>query len=417
LIASSLGAFSLIAWAAIVWTTLIPGARATAHVLAQRAQSAITALRDGAPLPEGITAISGPRPQTRRLPAFGFSFYLLNLRHQLEADLPGSDIVVARSVMPSQIWVRPPGMPDQWLVLRWQVARPETPVALLLVILSGALLTLVGAAVFARRLTAPLADLVAATTRVAEGERVKFDSTTGPSEVRSLALAFRSMSHRLGELDEQRELMLAGLSHDLRSPLARMRVAVELLDARDGALADQMKLEVQEMDRVIGQFLHYVRAAYRESPVEACVDEVIRASLAPYDTDTRLRFELNATQMRPCAVETMRHILLNLVENAFEYGQPPVTVRSRLTPSDFCLSVEDGGTGLTEQQWQEAIRPFRRLRSAPGSGHTGLGLAMVDRLARACAGTLTARRATRGFVVEVTIPTTGPALQTGNLAP
>jgi two-component system osmolarity sensor histidine kinase EnvZ len=203
--------------------------------------------------------------------------------------------------------------------------------------------------------------------------------------------------------------MLAGLSHDLRSPLARVRVAVELLDPRDRVLAQQMAVEVEEIDRIVGQFLHYVRAGYRESPVEASADELVRETLAPYASDTKLHLDLNCAEPRMLAVEGLRHVLLNLVQNAFEYGQPPVKVRTGVEHDMLRISVEDRGHGLSDQDWQEAIRPFQRLRATPGAGHTGLGLAMVDRLVQACRGTLTARRIEGGFVVDVTLATTvGP---------
>jgi two-component system osmolarity sensor histidine kinase EnvZ len=278
----------------------------------------------------------------------------------------------------------------------------------------GALLTLGGAAIFARRLTSPLAALVSATRHVAQGERVTIDTRSGPIEVRSLAQAFQAMTHRLAELDEQRELMLAGLSHDLRSPLARVRVALELLDPRDAALARQMIVEIEEIDGIVGQFLRYVRAGYAEAPTLVSVDDVIKSTLAYYVTERQLQLELNAPTPCLIAVDAMRHILQNLVQNAFEYGAPPIVVRSELSPallnspSLLKLSVEDHGTGLSAQEWQEALRPFKRLRTTPGSGHTGLGLAMVDRLIRACEGTLTPRRTGGKFTIEVALTATFP---------
>lgn len=408
LIASTLAAFSLIAWAATVWTTVIPAAEATAHVLAERTDAAVAAYRSGAPLPDGVTvARTLAARESRLLPGFAFSFYLINVRRQLQADLNGSEVFVARTAIPSEIWVRTPQIPDRWLVLRWQLARPETPMALFVVIAIGALLVLGGATIFARRLTAPLADLVLATQRVAEGERITVDPVSGPVEVRSLAMAFQSMSHRLAELHEQRELMLAGLSHDLRSPLARVRVAVELLDTRDLELARQMTVDVEEIDRMIGQFLHFVRAGYREAPVRACPDEVIRETLSRHAPQPGLRMQLHATETRLLAVDALRHIVINLVQNAFEYGKTPVTVHTCLAPGELRLSIEDSGPGLSEQEWREALLPFRRVRAIPGTGHTGLGLAMVDRLVHACRGTLAARRIEGGFTVDITLATTG----------
>jgi two-component system, OmpR family, osmolarity sensor histidine kinase EnvZ len=409
LIASTLAIFTLLAWAAIVWTTVIPAARATADFLALRSHTAVASYKNGTPLPEGVTVVAGPPPSRVRRPSvFALSFYMINLRAKLRADLPGAEVLVSRSAMPSELWVQMPDLPGQWLILYWRVARPETPAALMGVFLLGASLTLVGGAVFAQRLTSPLAALVTATRHVAQGERVKIDTQSGPIEVRTLAESFQAMTHRLAELDEQRELMLAGLSHDLRSPLARIRVALELLDPRDAALARQMIVEVEEIDTTVGQFLHYVRAGYAEPPALVSVDEVIRATLAHYVAERQLLLELNAG--RPCqiTVEALRHVLLNLVQNAFEYGAPPVNVRSELTPSSLRLSVEDHGAGLSPKEWQEALRPFKRLRTTPGSGHTGLGLAMVDRLVRACGGNMASRRESGKFIIAVELTASVP---------
>jgi two-component system osmolarity sensor histidine kinase EnvZ len=209
------------------------------------------------------------------------------------------------------------------------------------------------------------------------------------------------MSNRLAELDEQRELMLAGLSHDLRSPLARVRVAVELLEEPNVALATQITEEIELLDRMIGQFMHYVRAGYQEQPIQACLDDIVRDTLARHATTVQL--ELGAPEPCRIAVESLRHILLNLVQNAVEYGRPPVAVRTTQTTGAVRLSVADSGTGLSPAEWSEAIQPFRRLRQTPGMGHTGLGLAMVERLVRVARGTLAATQSDRGFTVEVTL--------------
>jgi two-component system osmolarity sensor histidine kinase EnvZ len=212
------------------------------------------------------------------------------------------------------------------------------------------------------------------------------------------------MSHRLAELDQQRELMLGGISHDLRTPLARLRVAVELQDAGDPALAEEIKANIEEMDRMIGRFLHYVRANYRESATRASLDDIARQSLAIYATHEHLRLDLGAAESRWFAVDCVRHTFLNLVQNALDYGQPPVTVRTSVIANDIQIQVQDCGEGLSEAEWSEAVRPFHRLRDQPGDGHTGLGLAMVERLVGVCGGHLDAKRFSSGFVVTVRFP-------------
>jgi two-component system osmolarity sensor histidine kinase EnvZ len=329
--------------------------------------------------------------------------YLTHLRNRLQRDLPGSEVVLARTAMPTEIFIRPVQLPERWFVLKWQVARPETPLAMALIVFFGALVALLGAALFARRLTAPLADLAEATRRVAGGERVTVNTASGPTEVRSLAVAFQAMSSRLAELDEQRELMLAGLSHDLRSPLARVRVAVELLDHSDLSLVQQITVDVEEIDRMVAQFLHYVRAGYRESPVVACLDDVVRDSLSPYLRGVDLQLELNAAEPRLIAIDSVRRVVCNLVQNAFEYGQAPVTVRTTLQPRALRISVADRGAGISQRDWAQAVRPFHRLRAAPGTGHSGLGLATVERLVRASQGTLEATHINGSFTVDATL--------------
>jgi two-component system osmolarity sensor histidine kinase EnvZ len=402
LIAGAL-AFSFIAWAAIVWTTIIPAAEATAHVLAERTLLAAGSYKAGVPLPEGVEVSANATPPERHgLVDSPRSLYLNRLRRQLQTEMPGSTVVVIRAVMPTEIWIRTVAVPDRWFILRWQIARPETPLAMGGVVLVGALLSLVGAAVFARRLTAPLAGLVEATRGVGEGEAVEIDTAAGPSEVRALAVAFQAMSRRLTEVDEQRELMLAGLSHDLRSPLARMRVAVDLIDPPGSDLHQQIVTDVEEIDRIVGQFLHYVRAGYRERPVRASADDIVRDSLSRHTRQGEVELQLNASGVCLIPVESVRRVLANLVQNALEYGRAPVTVRTAFRAGELLVSVIDRGEGIPAGEWVQAVRPFNRLRAAPGAGHSGLGLAIVERLVHAAHGVLTGRQIGGGFVVEAT---------------
>ena len=416
LIATTLLAFSIVAWQATIWTAIVPAAELAVHVLTQRAAAAIAARRGATPLPADALFDSGAPPaMPRYLRGFAFNVYVETIRKELQAALQSPEVRINRRAVPSEIWIRVADVPGEWLVLSWRLVGPKAPLAALGVLGAAALIVLVGAAVSARRLTAPLAGLAAAAARVAEGEKVEIDTGSGPSEVRSLAVAFQSMSHRLAELDEQRELMLGGISHDLRTPLARIRVALELLDVRDPALREEMAASVEEMDHMIGQFLHYVRANYRESPAFAVLDEVVRHCLTIYASDERVRLELNAAQTRLFAVECVRHTLLNLVQNALQYGRAPVTVRTALEADEMMLFVEDHGEGLSDMQWSEAVQPFHRLGTAPVNGHTGLGLALVERLVLTSGGSVSGRRTNGVFVVAIRLPAQPRSLGYSNL--
>jgi two-component system osmolarity sensor histidine kinase EnvZ len=183
-----------------------------------------------------------------------------------------------------------------------------------------------------------------------------------------------------------------------------LRVAVELLGKCDQALTEEMTANIEEMDRMIGQFLHYIRASYRETPAHASLDDVVRQALAIYATDDRVRLELGAPDCRWFALDSVRHAVMNMVQNALEYGRPPVTVRTSESSAEIRIAVHDLGAGLSEAEWAQAVRPFRRMRDQPGGAHTGLGLAMVERLVHVCGGSIEAKRVDGGFSVTVRLP-------------
>jgi two-component system osmolarity sensor histidine kinase EnvZ len=414
LIAGTLVAFSLIVWQAVMWAVVVPTADLTADILMVRASEALASHRAGNALPEGSKLTVGyPIDDIPRFRFLAYSVYLQRLRVALQTRLRASQVVIAHARAPAELWLKTPDTGDAWLVLSLRLARPQAPLAVAAVLIITALLVLGVSAWSARRLTKPLARLAADAVQIALTKPVLVDTSSGPSEVRSLAVAFQSMSHRLNELNEQRELLLAGISHDLRSPLARLRVAVELIDERDADLMRQMAVEIEEMDRMIGQFLHYVRSGYRETPVQAVLDEIVRDTLAPLSGDARVQCQYAAPEPCYLSVELVRHITLNLVQNALEHGQGPVEVATSATTDSVQLVVRDAGAGVSELDWPEALRPFSRLRAKPGGGHAGLGLALVDRLVRAGRGVLSAAQVEGGFQVSVTLPISLPATDHG----
>ena len=121
----------------------------------------------------------------------------------------------------------------------------------------------------------------------------------------------------------------------------------------------------------------------------------------------RVRLEIGSAEPRAFAAHTVRHALLNLVQNALEYGLPPVVVRATAPPGEIRLDVIDHGAGLSESEWRLALRPFQRLGDRPSGTHTGLGLAMIDRLVSVGGGSIVAARTVDGFLVTVRLPAEG----------
>jgi len=403
LIAATLLAFAGIIWLAISWTIVVPTAPLMADLLSHRISAAVRAAQDGSPMPKGARLSNEtPRPALLPVKINAVRNYLDRVVHELNTRLDGAQVVVTHVSAPFEISVQLDPRENSWIVLTWNLARPRASTAVLTLFGVAALLVLGASWWWARRLSLPLASLAHAAKRVAEGERVTVDTESGPREVQSLANAFQSMSQRLYEAAEQREFMLAGVSHDLRSPLARMRVAVELLDERNATLAEGMTHEIEEMDRMVGLFLHYVRANYNETSQRIVPDEVVRAA-TPHDE--RIVLELNATESRVLPADALRQIAQNLIQNALDHGRPPVRVRTRLSGDRLELAVTDAGEGLSSDDWQQALEPFNRVRAQPNTGHAGLGLALVDRLVRNIGGSLKSNRVPGEFTIIVTFTT------------
>jgi two-component system osmolarity sensor histidine kinase EnvZ len=217
------------------------------------------------------------------------------------------------------------------------------------------------------------------------------------------------MTRDLARLEDDRALILAGVSHDLRTPLARLRLGLEMADA-DAQLKGGMAADIDEMDRIIGQFLDFARAAGGEPAGPTDLAALARDIAARYrDTGHTLTEEIVAVPeviVRPMAV---RRLVTNLVDNAFRYGEQDV--RLHVAPAGRAVVVEvlDRGPGIPAEEVDRLKQPFTRLETArSGKGGSGLGLAIVDRIARMHGGSFDLlRREDGGLVARVTFPVTG----------
>ena len=250
---------------------------------------------------------------------------------------------------------------------------------------------LLAAFLFTRYLARPLRELNAAVERVGRGEAPPPLPEQGPSEIVALNRGFNAMTANLRRLEQDRALLLAGVSHDLRSPLARLRLGIELT-VQDAQTKAEMADDIDEMDRVIGQFLDFARgddtAAMERGDVNAivaaCVERHVRAG-----KDVRFApGTLPAIPLRPTALS---RLVANLLDNALAYGASPVDVTTGVAGAAVVLDVADRGQGIPPDQVERLKQPFTRASvartSTPGVAGAGLGLAIVERVARLHGGT------------------------------
>jgi len=268
---------------------------------------------------------------------------------------------------------------------------------------------LAAAFVFARYLARPLRELSATVERIGRGETPPPLPEQGPSEIVTLNRGVNRMAANLAQLEQDRALLLAGVSHDLRTPLARLRLGVEM-ETRDDATRAGMVDDIEEMNRIIGQFLEFARTdedSAREprdpnAIVAACVDRYVRSG-------RDVRFAPGAVPLVPLRSTALSRLVANLIDNAIAYGASPVEVTTRADGGRVVLDIADRGPGIAPGEVERLKQPFTRASAArtdaSGAAGAGLGLAIVNRIARLHGGTFELLpRDGGGTVARVTIP-------------
>jgi two-component system osmolarity sensor histidine kinase EnvZ len=270
-------------------------------------------------------------------------------------------------------------------------------------------LSLAGAYFIAVRINRPLHLLAKAADQVARGIKPERLPEYGVEELQRVSHTFNEMTDALARLDSERTLLLAGVSHDLRTPLARLRLSVEMLPASD-ALKTGMIQDIEDMDGIIRQFLDFVRGLEGETEQKEDLNALIQSCADRYARSGKtLHLNLGSIpnlMLRPLA---MQRLLGNLIDNAFAYGGKMVEIMTRNQNGIITLSVMDDGPGIPEQEMDRLLRPFERLDAARGQdGGSGLGLAIADRIARMHGGSLSLHnRPNHGLEVRIALPRKG----------
>lgn len=287
------------------------------------------------------------------------------------------------------------GRDSYWLQMNPSRLQPDGSAWLIWLGLTLAV-SLLGAAWIARRLNSPLRWLLKATTHVSEGQfeaaRLREDVTT--REVLAVNTGFNRMVDRLANLEHERALMLAGISHDLRTPLARLRLETEM-SVPDPEARELMVADIAQVDEIIGKFLDYARPE-RVTLEPVSLSGIISRSIAPWRHNPRIEFRVDAAEdlhVQADAVELGR-VLSNLIENARRYGQSVedgitrLEIVARQHEGWVLLRVRDQGPGVSEEVLKHLTQPFFRADTARTSAlGSGLGLAIVERAVQRMGGT------------------------------
>ncbi len=274
---------------------------------------------------------------------------------------------------------------DYWVMLPRERFEPSIGLEWLGGGLALLALALAGAWFIASTLSRPLGAIAAAAREVGRGQPPATLAETGPRELRTVSVAFNRMAGDLATMERERAMVLAGISHDLRTPLSRLRLALEMSGA-DREIAKGMGADVAEMDEVIGQFLAFARGEDEllvEGDLNGLVAEIVEGYRRRERTVSLVSGTIPPLRFAPLA---MRRALGNLIDNALRYAGGAVEVETRLDGALVLIEVMDRGPAVPSSELERLKRPFTRLDEARGGGGAGLGLAIVDRIARAHGG-------------------------------
>lgn len=277
----------------------------------------------------------------------------------------------------------------------------------------GLALAIAGGYVLMLRVNRPLRALAAAAGEIGAGKTPSPLDENGPTEIRALSHAFNQMTANLKQLDADRAVLLAGISHDLRTPLSRLRLGMEMLDEeQDGGLKPGMIEDIEDMDAIINQFLDFARKGGNEtSRAGEDLNHIVSGVCARYSR----RGQAIATQLgdlppltlKPIAAQRM---VTNLVDNAIRYGGGMVEVKTERAGDWVIMRVLDRGPGIPDSEFARVMQPFTRLEASRAGGKgSGLGLAIVERAARMHGGNVRLLgREGGGLEARVELPVVAP---------
>jgi two-component system osmolarity sensor histidine kinase EnvZ len=252
------------------------------------------------------------------------------------------------------------------------------------------MLSLVGAFLIATRINRPLNLLVSAAEQLQKGEPPERLPEDSMSEISDVSSAFNKMAESLAELDAERTLILAGVSHDIRTPLARLRLAVEMLPEKESSLKEGMVDDIADMDNIINQFLDFVKGVEGEPSQMVDINTILKNVQERQSRAGRnLIIQYSPTYFIAVRPLAMQRLLDNLVGNAYNYGKGEVRITNKILANHIVISVIDNGPGIPESHLKKLLRPFERLDEArTNAGGSGLGLAIADRIAKLHKGQL-----------------------------
>ena len=225
---------------------------------------------------------------------------------------------------------------------------------------------------FLKNQTRPIVNLAKAAEKFGKGEFVKEFRPSGAKEIRQAAYEFDKMRKRISVHLNQRSEMLSGISHDLRTPLTRLKLQLALLKQQD--LAKKMSDDIEEMERMLNEYLEFSRHQKNEETETVNINNLITEIIKKYDNKhINAQFEWNIKiNIR---TNSIKRCLINLIDNGLSYGKK-IEIITKKTVGDAIIFVDDNGPGIPEHEYKNVMKPFYRIDKSRGQNKSGVGLGL-----------------------------------------
>jgi len=259
------------------------------------------------------------------------------------------------------------------------------------------------AIVFLKNQTRPIVNLARAAEKFGKGEFVKEFKPSGAREIRQAAYEFDRMRKRILVHLNQRSEMLSGISHDLRTPLTRLKLQLALLKQQD--LAKKMSDDIEEMERMLNEYLEFSRNQKSEDTEAININDLIKDIINKYDNN-QVSAHLEENPEINIRLNAIKRCLINLIDNGLSYGKK-VEIITKKTISDLIIFVDDNGPGIPEKEYQNVMKPFYRIDKSRGQNKSGvgLGLSITNDIIRSHGGSITLEKSPlSGLRVKISLP-------------
>lgn len=296
--------------------------------------------------------------------------------------------------------------PPIWVSFRTAPARD--PIKAFAGVFTVALLSsLIGGVFLQRRFARPLKALEDGIDVAESGTSLPEFDEDGPREIAAIARALNQMSETMQFAEMDRAVMLAGVSHDLRTPLTKLRLSLAMLHGADQDLLISAERQVSRIETMLAQFLEYARGFSEEHMQTVDLKSLLQEAVANSYVDTAIKIDCPADVRVVLKQSAVIRAVSNLVTNADSHGATPIEITARHGKGDLTIEVSDAGSGIAPEAVNILTKPFARGNAARTNEGTGLGLAIANQVAIAHGGSLSFERSDCRFCAILTVPKHG----------